>query len=109
MTEDTNAAAPLKPKIDTNADVVNKYTGEKWYYTDIVKEHFFNPKNLMLEEPNEADYDATGMVGSPACGDMMKMWLKIDKGTEHVKEMKWRTFGCGSAIAATSRYSVMIT
>ena len=109
MTEDTNAAVPLKPKIDTNADVVNQYTGEKWYYTDIVKEHFFNPKNLMLEEPNEADYDATGMVGSPACGDMMKMWLKIDKGTEHVKEMKWRTFGCGSAIAATSMYSVMIT
>ncbi|KKU52536.1 MAG: Nitrogen-fixing NifU domain protein [Parcubacteria group bacterium GW2011_GWA2_47_10] len=109
MTEDTNAAVPLKPKIDTNADVVNQYTGEKWYYTDIVKEHFFNPKNLMLDEPNETDYDATGMVGSPACGDMMKMWLKIDKGTEHVKEMKWRTFGCGSAIAATSMYSVMIT
>ena len=109
MTEDTNATVPLKPKIDTNADVVNQYTGEKWYYTDIVKEHFFNPKNLMLEEPNEADYDATGMVGSPACGDMMKMWLKIDPGTEHVKEMKWRTFGCGSAIAATSMYSVMVT
>ncbi|MBI2637900.1 MAG: iron-sulfur cluster assembly scaffold protein [Candidatus Sungbacteria bacterium] len=109
MAEETNTTALPTPKIDTNADVVNQYTGEKWYYTDIVKEHFFNPKNLMLEEPNEADYDAVGMVGSPACGDMMKMWLKIDPATEIVKEMKWRTFGCGSAIAATSMYSVMVT
>ena len=43
------------------------------------------------------------------CGDMMKMWLKIEAGTEKVKEMKWRTFGCGSAIAATSMFSVMVT
>jgi len=50
-----------------NIDVVNQFTGEKWYYTDIVKEHFFNPRNLMLEDPDEAQYDAVGMVGSPAC------------------------------------------
>src|SRR3989344_3857964 len=98
-----------QPKIDVNADVVNQYTGEKWYYTDIVKEHFFNPRNLMLEEPDESKYDATGMVGSPACGDMMKMWLKIEPQTEKVTVMNWRTFGCGSAIAATSMFSVMIT
>lgn len=97
------------PKIDTNADVVNQFTGEKWYYTDIVKDHFFNPRNLMLDEPDESQYDAVGMVGSPACGDMMKMWLKIEPGTENVKQMPWRTFGCGSAIAATSMFSVMVT
>lgn len=254
-------------------DVMNQFTGERWYYSDTVKEHFFNPRNLMLEEPDESQYDATGMVGSPAClapetivwtnpepkiitaieakervlshdssyhaiervlrvrspqgtlvkirnylgeltatedhliyakqipsqstywhhaykakvpsawahagelkkgdialyplsmgnknkrhdtniwfedhyacvpitsieripfaggrlynfevadshtyatdaflvhncGDMMKMWLKIEAGTEKVKEMKWRTFGCGSAIAATSMFSVMVT
>lgn len=82
-----------QPKVDIKADVVNKVTGEKWYYSDIVKEHFFNPRNLMLEDPDESRYDAVGMVGSPACGDMMKMWLKIETGTEKVKEMKWRTFG----------------
>jgi NifU-like protein involved in Fe-S cluster formation len=63
----------------------------------------------MLEDPDESAYDATGMVGSPACGDMMRMWLKISKEDEKVKEMKWRTFGCGSAIAATSMFSVMVT
>lgn len=98
-----------KPKIDTRADVVNQHTGDKWYYSDIVKEHFFHPRNLMLDDPDEAQYDAVGMVGSPACGDMMKMWLKIEPRTERIQEMKWRTFGCGSAIAATSMFSVMVT
>lgn len=90
-------------------DVVNQYTGEKWYYSDIVKEHFFNPKNLMLEDPDETQYDAVGMVGSPACGDMLKMWMKVDPATERIQELKWRTFGCASAIAATSMFSVMVT
>lgn len=104
-----NPKSQVQPKINTNADVVNQFTGEKWYYSDIVKDHFFNPRNLMLEDPDESQYDAIGMVGSPACGDLMKMWLKIDSSTERIKEMKWRTFGCGSAIAATSMFSVMVT
>lgn len=90
-------------------DVMNRHTGEKWYYSPVVKDHFFNPRNLMLEDPAEGAYDAAGMVGSPACGDMMRMWLKIDPETEQIKEMKWRTFGCASAIAATSMFSVMVT
>jgi len=48
-------------------DVVNQYTGEKWYYSDIVKEHFFHPRNLLLEDPVAGQYNATGKVGSPAC------------------------------------------
>ena len=95
-----------KPDID----VINQYTGEKWYYTDIVKEHFFNPRNLLWERPkDENEYDAHGMVGSPACGDMMEMWMKFDPATGRVKDLKWKTFGCASAIAATSMFSVMVT
>jgi len=91
-------------------DVINQYTGEKWYYSDIVKEHFFKPRNLLLEKPaREDEFDAHGIVGSPACGDMMEMWMKVDPGTERVKDLKWKTFGCASAIAATSMYSVMLT
>lgn len=92
-----------------SVDVVNQYTGEKWYYSDIVKDHFFNPRNLMLEDPDESHYDAKGMVGSPSCGDMMSMWLKVDSETERIQKLKWRTFGCASAIAATSMFSVMAT
>ena len=92
------------------ADVINQHTGEQWYYTDIVKEHFFHPQNLLLEKPkNEHEFDAHGMVGSPACGDMMEMWVKVDSATERVSDLKWKTFGCASAIAATSMYSVMLT
>ncbi len=91
------------------ADVANQYTGEKWYYSPIVKDHFFNPRNILLEDPKPGEYNAEGMVGSPACGDMMNMWLKVDPTTEKVTEMKWRTFGCASAIAATSMFSIMVT
>jgi nitrogen fixation NifU-like protein len=90
-------------------DVINQYTGEKWYYTDIVKEHFFKPRNLLLEDPNDGMFDASGMVGSPACGDMMTMWMRVNHETERISDLKWKTFGCGSAIAATSMYSVMLT
>lgn len=90
-------------------DVINQYTGEKWYYSDTVKEHFFNPRNLLLTDPKEEEFNATGLVGSPSCGDMMHIWMKIDPETERVKDLKWRTFGCGSAIAATSMFSVMVT
>jgi NifU-like protein involved in Fe-S cluster formation len=91
------------------AEVVNQYTGETWVYSDTVKDHFFNPRNLLLDEPPENYFDADGIVGSPACGDMMTMWVKVDAKTETIQEMKWKTFGCGSAIASTSMFSVMVT
>lgn len=90
-------------------DVVNKYTGDSWAYSKQVREHFFKPKNLLWENPDSAQYDAEGIVGSPACGDVMRVWLKIDPKKDKIKEFKWRTFGCASAIAATSMLSVMIT
>ncbi len=85
-------------------------SGTAWLYSDIVKEHFFNPKNLLINGQEE-NYQADGMgrVGSPACGDEMVIWIKVDKKTEKIKECKWQTFGCGSAIASTSMLSVMVT
>lgn len=93
----------------TKPDIINQYTGNTWAYTKEVKEHFFKPKNLLFEDPKEAKYDAEGIVGSPACGDVMRVWLKIDSKKDRIKEFKWRTFGCASAIAATSMLSVMAT
>ncbi len=83
-------------------------TGENgsWVYSDTVKDHFFNPRNLLLDEKNYVA-DGVGIVGSPACGDMMAMWIKVKEGK--VTECKWRTFGCASAIASTSMVSVMVT
>lgn len=79
-----------------------------WLYSDIVKEHFFNPQNILI---NDTDYesDGIGIVGSPACGDMMVVWIRVNQKTKRITECAWRTFGCASAIASTSMMSVMAT
>lgn len=91
--------------------------GKPWLYTDTVKDHFFNPQNLLMHG-QELDYkaDGVGRVGSPACGDEMVLWIKVEKdpsakaqGEEKITECKWQTFGCGSAIASTSMLSVMVS
>lgn len=81
---------------------------ENWLYSDTVKEHFFNPQNILRDEKNY-EADGIGIVGSPACGDMMAVWIKVEPNTKRVTECKWRTFGCASAIASTSMMSVMVT
>jgi NifU-like protein involved in Fe-S cluster formation len=80
----------------------------EWVYTETVRDHFFNPRNILVDD---ADYvaDGIGIVGSPACGDMMAVWVKIDKEQGRIAECKWRTFGCASAMASTSMMSVMAT
>jgi len=80
-----------------------------WVYSDIVKEHFFNPKNILCKNKKTYHADGVGFVGSPACGDMMKMWIKVNSKTDRIKDCKWQTFGCASAIGSTSILSVMIT
>ncbi len=107
-----DASSPIQSA--TNAarqgDVVGvgSSAGKGWFYADAVKEHFFRPKNFMQDEAAYGDA-AMGMVGSPACGDAMKIWIKVDPETERITDLKWKTFGCGSAIASTSMMSVMIT
>lgn len=109
-TQQPSAPAPVVTASDDarKGDVVAATKDKGWFYTDTVKEHFFHPKNFM---DNEDDYKeaAMGMVGSPACGDAMKIWIKVDPATERITDLKWKTFGCGSAIASTSMMSVMVT
>jgi len=89
---------------------VKSHDNTSWFYTDTVKDHFFNPRNLVKKD-NEIevkDFNGVGSVGSPACGDQMSLWLKIDEN-EIIKECRWRCFGCASAIASTSMLSVIVT
>ena len=70
-------------------------------YSEKVMDHFMNPRNMgEIENP-----DGVGMVGNPVCGDMMKIMLKIDKDV--VTDVKFKTFGCGAAIAVSSMVSEM--
>ena len=94
---------------DANAEIVNEHTGEEWVYSPIVKDHFFHPRNFLSDDPTEGEFDAVGMVGSQACGDIMKMWIKVDRADDRITDLRWRTFGCASAIASTSMFSVMVT
>ena len=99
-----------KEQTQTNPDVVG--TDEVgWLYTDTVKEHFFRPKNIFITKDEEEKYtkeaDGVGQVGSPSCGDVMKMIIKVDKKSNTISDLKWKTFGCASAIASTSMLSVM--
>lgn len=93
-----------KKPVSTNADVASS-DGNGWFYSDEVKEHFFNPKNFAHEDPK--DFDAYGEHGSPACGDIMRVWIKVKD--DRITDFKWKTFGCASAIAATSAASEIVT
>lgn len=81
--------------------------GQNWFYSDTVKEHFFNPINFVKDESEVKDFNGFGSVGSPACGDKMDFWIKVEDN--RIVDARWRTFGCASAIASTSMLSVMIT
>ena len=81
------------------------FKGEGWLYSKIVEDHFFAPRNVMKKDLNPKDYNAYSEVGAAACGDIMKIWLKIEN--DKIVDFKWKTFGCASAIASTSVLSEM--
>jgi nitrogen fixation NifU-like protein len=70
-------------------------------YSDKVLDHYENPRNVGSFEKNDPTV-GTGMVGAPACGDVMKLQIKVDNDTGIITDAKFKTYGCGSAIASSS-------
>jgi len=70
-------------------------------YSDKVLDHYSNPRNVGALDKNSKDV-GTGLVGAPECGDVMKLQVKVNPETQVIEEAKFKTFGCGSAIASSS-------
>jgi len=70
-------------------------------YSDKVIDHYENPRNVGSFGKDEEGV-GTGMVGAPACGDVMKLQIKVDNDTGIITDAKFKTYGCGSAIASSS-------
>ena len=70
-------------------------------YSDKVIDHYNNPRNVGSMDKSSADV-GTGLVGAPECGDVMKLQIKVNRETNIIEEAKFKTFGCGSAIASSS-------
>lgn len=70
-------------------------------YSKKVLDHFSNPRNVGTLNKNEKNV-GTGLVGAPECGDVMRLQIQVDDETQVIKDAKFKTFGCGSAIASSS-------
>ena len=79
---------------------------QEWVYSDIVKDHFLHPRNFLFGDESQFKFDAVGTVGNPICGDQMKMYIKVED--DKIIDVRWKTYGCASAIASTSALSELV-
>lgn len=74
-------------------------------YSDKVLDHYENPRNVGIFDPKQKNI-GTGMVGAPACGDVMRLQIEVEDGI--ITDAKFKTYGCGSAIASSSLLTEMV-
>lgn len=77
-----------------------------WIYSDVVKDHFTNPRNVLLDDESAFPADGRGQTGNIKCGDQMLVLLKIED--DIITDIRWKTYGCASAIASTSMLSEVV-
>lgn len=85
----------------------NRFSKFVRYYHKNVIDHYDNPRNVG-SFPKDDKNVGTGLVGAPACGDLLKLQIKVDPETGEIIETKFKAFGCGSAIASSSVVSEMV-
>ena len=75
-------------------------SSQRFYHPKVI-DHYERPRNVGSLEKNDPDV-GTGLVGAPACGDVMKLQIKVDPESGKISDVRFKTFGCGSAIASSS-------
>lgn len=88
------------------APVMSTITQSRSYHEKVL-DHYANPRNVGTLDKNDIDV-GTGLVGAPACGDVMRLQIKVDEETGVIKDVKFKTFGCGSAIASSSYVTELV-
>ncbi|GAW13098.1 hypothetical protein ANO14919_024760 [Xylariales sp. No.14919] len=76
-------------------------------YHEKVLDHYNRPRNVGSMQKNDVDV-GTGLVGAPACGDVMKLQIRVDPNDNRISDVKFKTFGCGSAIASSSYLTELV-
>jgi Fe-S cluster assembly scaffold IscU len=97
-----NIASPVRAAVPATLNV----TGRRQYHEKVL-DHYSKPRNV--GSMSKADTDVgTGLVGAPACGDVMKLQIRVDPSNNTISDVKFKTFGCGSAIASSSYLTELV-
>jgi Fe-S cluster assembly scaffold IscU len=93
--------------VRTTAPALQHAPSQRRDYHEKVLDHYNNPRNVGSMQKNAPDV-GTGLVGAPACGDVMKLQIKVDPANDTIMDVKFKTFGCGSAIASSSYLTELV-
>jgi Fe-S cluster assembly scaffold IscU len=99
-------SASLRQQAPAAVTSTNGVAARRHYHEKVI-DHYSRPRNV--GSMNKKDLDVgTGLVGAPACGDVMKLQIRVDPETNKISEVKFKTFGCGSAIASSSYLTELV-
>ncbi|CZT14674.1 probable iron sulfur cluster assembly protein 1, mitochondrial precursor [Ramularia collo-cygni] len=101
------ASTAVRPQFVRSIAPAVQQTAARRSYHEKVLDHYNNPRNVGSMGKNEQDV-GTGLVGAPACGDVMKLQIKVDPNNDTITDVKFKTFGCGSAIASSSYLTELV-
>lgn len=102
-----SAARPTTSTFARTAAPAIQQAASKRSYHEKVLDHYNNPRNVGSMGKGDNDV-GTGLVGAPACGDVMKLQIKVDPNDNTISDVKFKTFGCGSAIASSSYLTELV-
>lgn len=99
-------SASLRQQASAAVTSTNGVAARRHYHEKVI-DHYSRPRNV--GSMNKKDLDVgTGLVGAPACGDVMKLQIRVDPETNKISDVKFKTFGCGSAIASSSYLTELV-